>query len=421
MSKLSEFLNFSSTDPNEKNLEQDKCLTSETPRSYDVCVHEFGMTHQKMVSNDAIENLDTVNLGDVSFCSPGEATITKPIDPFNIICGTASQHLPLDDSVCFKADNQDDSITSSYSFLNYKLVSPNSLTSESGVLLKSQPMDLNYKLVSDCDLFSKSQEAFPPSSPTSSNMEQPGTKEEVEILNEILSDKTGIVYSEVDVKSLSSTPQKCIFQNPLSSRTKRLKLLISHERFVTIKFIRLKTKYRRYIRQFKLGPPTNFRFPPPFTSEFFNLRNTRYYTIDYLKQKCGIGRSKQEYNDPITLESNAYRLNTANLAKLLNLQNYSYELTKEVELNILEIFKIYCKFDVGFQTWIRDTTMAKRSNLINHLYLLTYYFYPELSKTHLEAIIRKGIYTMMQYRLRNSRERRRITTCEKKTARKPTK
>jgi hypothetical protein len=411
MSKLLDFFNFSSADTSDKNEGQDHRFTSQTPRSFGLCINESEMTHQKMVGSGANDNLATVNLGDVLSCAPREVATIKPTDSFNVICGTSSQQPPLNDSTCFNVHNQDDSISSSYSFLEYTLITSTNLTSENGLSRKSQLMDLNYKLVSDCDLIPQSQEAFPPSSPTSSIMEQSKAIGDTNTLNEILCNESETVDNVGSKKSPSSKPPICIFQNSLSTR---LKLLISHEHFVTFKFIRLKTKYKKYIRQFKLDAPTNFRFPPPFTLEFFNLRNTRYHTIHHLKQNHGFRQNKDEDNDPTSLEGKAYRLNTVKLAKILDLQNYRYELTKEVELNVLEIFKNYCKFDLGFQTWIRDTPVTKRSNFINQLYLLTYYFYPELSKGHLEAIIRKGIYTMMQYRLRNSRTRKKITTGGKK-------
>ena len=97
------------------------------------------------------------------------------------------------------------------------------------------------------------------------------------------------------------------------------------------------------------------------------------------------------------------RLNIYELSKILNLHQYSIQLTKLIELNILEIFGNYCDFQLGYQTWIRDTTKIKRKELIQQLYSYTVEFYPEIDPFKLEVIIRRGSYSLMQTRLRRER------------------
>ncbi|CUM63302.1 uncharacterized protein PRCAT00000873001 [Priceomyces carsonii] len=97
------------------------------------------------------------------------------------------------------------------------------------------------------------------------------------------------------------------------------------------------------------------------------------------------------------------RLNIFELSKILELDMYDISLTKEIEINILEIFKNYCNFKLGYQTWIRDTTKEQRENLINLLYSYTSHYYPEFNKFKLEVIVRRGSYSLMQSRLRKER------------------
>ncbi|RCK64146.1 hypothetical protein Cantr_10760 [Candida viswanathii] len=97
------------------------------------------------------------------------------------------------------------------------------------------------------------------------------------------------------------------------------------------------------------------------------------------------------------------RLNIYELSKILNLHQYSIQLTKLIEVNILEIFGNYCDFQLGYQTWIRDTTKQKRKELIEQLYSYTVEFYPEINPFKLEVIIRRGSYSLMQTRLRRER------------------
>ncbi|RCK63425.1 hypothetical protein Cantr_09641 [Candida viswanathii] len=97
------------------------------------------------------------------------------------------------------------------------------------------------------------------------------------------------------------------------------------------------------------------------------------------------------------------RLNIYELSKILNLHQYSIQLTKLIEVNILEIFGNYCDFQLGYQTWIRDTTKQKRKELIEQLYSYTVEFYPEIDSFKLEVIIRRGSYSLMQTRLRRER------------------
>ena len=97
------------------------------------------------------------------------------------------------------------------------------------------------------------------------------------------------------------------------------------------------------------------------------------------------------------------RLNIYELSKILDLHRYSIGLTKLIELNVLEMFGNYCDFQLGYQTWIRDTDKEKRRALIQQLYSYTSTFYPEIDSFKLEVIIRRGSYSLMQTRLRRER------------------
>ncbi|KAK6197337.1 uncharacterized protein RJT21DRAFT_123134, partial [Scheffersomyces amazonensis] len=67
------------------------------------------------------------------------------------------------------------------------------------------------------------------------------------------------------------------------------------------------------------------------------------------------------------------------------------------------MFKNYCSFKLGYQTWIRGTTREYREGVIDTLYKLSRTFYPELNKFDLEVIVRRGAYSLMQTRLRKER------------------
>ncbi|ODV78282.1 uncharacterized protein CANTADRAFT_53093, partial [Suhomyces tanzawaensis NRRL Y-17324] len=97
------------------------------------------------------------------------------------------------------------------------------------------------------------------------------------------------------------------------------------------------------------------------------------------------------------------RLNIYELSKILGLNHYHIQLTKVVEVNILEIFKNCCNFNLGYQTWIRDTNKQQRVQLVERLYKYTSTIYPEFDKFKLEVIIRRGSYSLMQSRLRRER------------------
>ncbi|KAK6455439.1 uncharacterized protein RJT20DRAFT_128674 [Scheffersomyces xylosifermentans] len=101
------------------------------------------------------------------------------------------------------------------------------------------------------------------------------------------------------------------------------------------------------------------------------------------------------------------RLNINDLSKILGLDDYHISLTKEIEINILEIFRSVSDFKIGYQTWVRDTPKEKRKDLIENLYSYTCFFYPEIDTFKLEIIVRRGCYSLMQSRLR--RERRQST------------
>jgi hypothetical protein len=197
-----------------------------------------------------------------------------------------------------------------------------------------------------------------------------------------------------------------------SSRSKRMKLLLKQQFVVRFEFTLRKDQFRKITQAYTHVPIEEDKCKP-FTSEFFDLKFSRYRLIDEMKNdpnftqmKCVNNTSKyKDISSNTTKEDDIYlcRLNVYELASILKFDEYDIKLTKEIELNVLEIFHNYCKFNLGYQTWIRDTDKLTRSNLINQLYLLTYYFYPELDKYQLEAIIRKGIYSLMQTRLRKER------------------
>lgn len=85
------------------------------------------------------------------------------------------------------------------------------------------------------------------------------------------------------------------------------------------------------------------------------------------------------------------RLNLKQLSVALGLQNYKPELTRQIELNVLTIFKDWCGFDVGKKSWIRSTNKIERISLLKKLKKFTDLCYPELTSEQIEIIIRRGL------------------------------
>lgn len=100
------------------------------------------------------------------------------------------------------------------------------------------------------------------------------------------------------------------------------------------------------------------------------------------------------------------RINIQELSHILELDNFNISLTREIELKVLKVFQIYCKFELGHKTWIRDTNKPQRKDLIIKLRNYISTWYPELNKFKLEVIIRRGSYSIMQRRLRRERRKR---------------
>jgi len=187
---------------------------------------------------------------------------------------------------------------------------------------------------------------------------------------------------------------------------------------------------------YDIGPKI---LPVPFSKDYIDLKNTRFKPLSELKQmahyqlppneSCNyvVDKTKKKGNHcpnrPASADLGAFRLqppplntlgeakndryysrlNIYELSKILELDQFSIDLTKFIEGVILEIFGNYCDFKLGLQTWIRDTDKEKRKSLIQQLYSYTSIFYPELDQFKLEVIIRRGSYSMMQTRLRRER------------------
>lgn len=100
------------------------------------------------------------------------------------------------------------------------------------------------------------------------------------------------------------------------------------------------------------------------------------------------------------------RINIHELSHILELDHYNISLTREIELKVLKVFQLYCKFELGHKTWIRDTNKPQRKDLIAKLRNYISTWYPELNKFKLEVIIRRGSYSIMQRRLRRERRKR---------------
>ncbi|CUM49760.1 uncharacterized protein AC631_03281 [Debaryomyces fabryi] len=100
------------------------------------------------------------------------------------------------------------------------------------------------------------------------------------------------------------------------------------------------------------------------------------------------------------------RINIHELSHILELDNLNISLTREIELKVLKVFQLYCKFELGHKTWIRDTNKPQRKDLITKLRNYISTWYPELNKFKLEVIIRRGSYSIMQRRLRRERRKR---------------
>ncbi|CAI5757170.1 unnamed protein product [Candida verbasci] len=195
--------------------------------------------------------------------------------------------------------------------------------------------------------------------------------------------------------------------------------------------------YRPNVDIYDIGPKI---LPAPFTNEFEKLKNTKFKPLKDLQQlprfKLPLGiksnyknenkqilrqiqKNKSKKSNKLSkisktrflseLDSESKkdryysRLNIYELSEILELNMYDISLTKFIESNILEIFGNYCNFNLGYQTWIRDTDKGQRRDLINKLFTYSEYFYPELDKFKLEVIIRRGSYSIMQTRLRRER------------------
>ena len=188
--------------------------------------------------------------------------------------------------------------------------------------------------------------------------------------------------------------------------------------------------------QFGVRTPDSLRLPPVFTEEFYSLRETRYYSLEtckalgqyelpegmtnnfpnrlgiispYLDAQCTETSIVSSQQSKKQLDNDRYfsRLNIYELSKLLNLDKWSIELTREIEGNILELFSFYCGFELGYKTWIRDTKKSTRTVLLERLHRLTLVFYPEICMQTLGVIIRRGTYSIMQSRLRKERRSKR--------------
>lgn len=215
--------------------------------------------------------------------------------------------------------------------------------------------------------------------------------------------------------------------------------------FVKIKFFRLDTRREMAATARKSNPQETDlalkHLPPAFSKEFYALKDTKFMLLDSLKAKYPPSKMAPQAEETMSLvkvpsaptlygscrivplletagnedvglctvfndlRNDRYysRLNIYELLKILGFEAYHIQLTKEVELGVLEIFKNYCNFNLGYQTWIRDTTKEERVALVNKLYSYTRVFYPEIDRFKLEVIIRRGSYSLMQSRLRRER------------------
>jgi hypothetical protein len=188
--------------------------------------------------------------------------------------------------------------------------------------------------------------------------------------------------------------------------------------------------------QFGVRTPDSLRLPPAFTKDFYSLRETRYYSLEtckalgqyelpegmtnnfpnrlgiispYLDAQCTETSIVSSQQSKKQLDNDRYfsRLNIYELSKLLHLDKWSINLTREIEGNILELFSFYCGFELGYKTWIRDTKKSTRTVLLERLHRLTLVFYPEICMQTLGVIIRRGTYSIMQSRLRKERRSKR--------------
>jgi hypothetical protein len=98
------------------------------------------------------------------------------------------------------------------------------------------------------------------------------------------------------------------------------------------------------------------------------------------------------------------RINMQELAFLLGLQGYNVDLTIEIEKNVLRILEEWCGFRLGQQSWVRDTSEGTRRQLIDYLHSFTNVCYPEITRSQLEIIVKRGAYNIMQGRLRKQRK-----------------
>lgn len=169
--------------------------------------------------------------------------------------------------------------------------------------------------------------------------------------------------------------------------------------------------------------------PAPFSQQFYNLKSWRYLPLKVLQEDTqfqlngeGLHSNSSMCNvDPTSAlrpvpsgsdkKKNRYssRLNIYELSRVLCLDMYHVKLTILVEFNVLEMFRYYCNFDLGYQTWRRGTSAKYRAESIKRLLSYTSVFYPELDSKMLETIIKRGSYIILQARLRNEKRRQRRT------------
>lgn len=95
------------------------------------------------------------------------------------------------------------------------------------------------------------------------------------------------------------------------------------------------------------------------------------------------------------------RLSLKRLGQVLG--SASIEETAEMERNILEVFEHVIGFPLGHRTWIRDTTEQYRNQTLEELLSHIRPLYPRLTRDHLETVVKRATYSVMQGRLRKER------------------
>ncbi|ODV96187.1 hypothetical protein PACTADRAFT_33366 [Pachysolen tannophilus NRRL Y-2460] len=97
------------------------------------------------------------------------------------------------------------------------------------------------------------------------------------------------------------------------------------------------------------------------------------------------------------------RLSLAELTSFLKLGDDLKE-TATREKNILTVLKDELGFELGLKTWIRDTSLAKRVQLIENLTeIVENRYHYGYDKKIIEVIVRRASYYTMQGRLRRER------------------